>query len=353
MKILHAPTSVGGNCWGLSQGEKTIGLHSTVMYYQNSWLNYPCDINLNLSQCPRTRILFRKALFFTRALKEYDIFHFNFGTSLLSFPRLNVCDIELPIYKTFRKKIIVTYNGCDARQKDYCISHFSINACSEPDCYEGHCNEKTDALKRRRIKHFANYANKVLTVNPDLLYVLPNAEFIPYTIPGFHKLISSPITRNNDEKIKILHAPTDRGAKGTKHILETLDKIKLEYRNVKVVLLENIPNNKAREIYKEVNLVIDQVLIGWYGGLAVEAMALGKPVVCYIRGEDLKFIPPEMKKDMPIINANPGNLYEVLKKVIEERDRLLSLGEKSREYVKKWHDPVKIAMRMKKIYESL
>jgi hypothetical protein len=38
---------------------------------------------------------------------------------------------------------------------------------------------------------------------------------------------------------------------------------------------------------------------GWYGGLAVELMALGKPVLAYIREEDLSFVDPQMRYELP------------------------------------------------------
>ena len=82
-------------------------------------------------------------------------------------------------------------------------------------------------------------------------------------------------------------------------------------------------------------------------------MALGKPVVCYIREEDLKFIPAEMRQDLPIINANPNNISEVLAQLVEEQDKLPYIGEQSRTYVEKWHDPMKVASRTKEVYESL
>ena len=48
MKILHLPTSVGGNSWGLAQGEKALGLESEVLIDANNWLNYKSDICLGL-----------------------------------------------------------------------------------------------------------------------------------------------------------------------------------------------------------------------------------------------------------------------------------------------------------------
>src|SRR6058998_2007963 len=45
------------------------------------------------------------------------------------------------------------------------------------------------------------------------------------------------------------------------------------------------------------DLLVDQLLTGWYGAVAVEMMALGKPVVCYLREDDLKFIDSRMRAD--------------------------------------------------------
>jgi hypothetical protein len=62
-------------------------------------------------------------------------------------------------------------------------------------------------------------------------------------------------------------------------------------------------NEAARRIYEKADLLVDQLLAGWYGGVAVEFMALGKPVVCYLRESDLRFLPEAMRRQIPIIRA--------------------------------------------------
>jgi len=88
--------------------------------------------------------------------------------------------------------------------------------------------------------------------------------------------------------------------------------------------------------------------------LAVELMALGKPVICYIREGDLKFIPEKMRQDLPIINANPNTIYHVLKEWLTiRRKELPELGKRSRIYVETWHDSRKIAAMLKTEYELI
>jgi len=127
--------------------------------------------------------------------------------------------------------------------------------------------------------------------------------------------------------------------------------LKKEGHAIRFILVENMSNDKAKDIYKKADILIDQLLAGWYGGLAVELMALGKPVIAYIRKEDLKFIPTQMKDELPVINATPQTIYAILKKYITiNKNDLVLIGKKSRQFVERWHDPIKIAQQLKKDY---
>ena len=354
MRILHCPSDVGGNAWTLSRAERKLGLDSDVMVFHESWLAYPADIDLQLTTEHPGRSALRLLAFFIKALTRYDVFHFNFGSSFLPYgPLPGFLELsDLPILRALGKKIVVTYQGCDIRQKSFCTANFAVSACTEPGCYGGICNSRTDAARRRRADKFGRYAHKMFALNPDHLHVLPSeAEFLPYSNVDLTEWLPSP--RNKKDRFVILHSPTDRVAKGTKDILEAIEKLKRSYKDVELLLVEGLPHSRVRELYAQADLAVDQLLIGWYGGFAVEMMALGKPVVCYIREEDLRFIPGQMKDDLPIINADRSTVYDVLVELVEDRDKLSLIGERSRAYVERWHDPMKIAERMKEVYESL
>jgi hypothetical protein len=101
-------------------------------------------------------------------------------------------------------------------------------------------------------------------------------------------------------------------------------------------------------------LLVDQLLVGWYGATAAELMALGRPVICFIREDDLRFIPTKMSEELPIINATPGTIYQVLKDWLTvRRNELCSRGKQSRRYVERWHDPLQIAVRLRDAYNSI
>jgi hypothetical protein len=354
MKILHCPTDVGGNAWALSRAERKVGLDSTVMVYQTSWLGFPTDIDLHFEKSSKVGKAGKAATFFLKALAQYDIFHFNWGSSFftnLSYLRfLEMAD--LPILRVLGKKIVVSFLGCDIRQRMFCTDNFAISACNEPDCYGDYCTDETDALKKRHAETFSRYAHKLFAISPDLLHFLPpSAELLPVFTVDLDQW--QPVQKVKSKNFVILHAPTRRAVKGTKYIIEAVEKLRNKHKNIEFRLIENVPHNKVQEIYREADLAIDQLLLGWYGVFSVEMMALGKPVMCYIREEDLKLVPKQMKEDLPIINANPTNIYEVLERIVEERDTLTSFASRSRAYVEKWHDPVKTALRMRDTYQSL
>jgi len=75
-------------------------------------------------------------------------------------------------------------------------------------------------------------------------------------------------------------------------------------------------------------------------------MALGKPVMCYIRESDMKHIPAQMDKDLPIIRVKKETLYEKLKDVLDNKESLATIAHRSRKFVEEWHDPKKIAQEI-------
>jgi glycosyltransferase involved in cell wall biosynthesis len=156
----------------------------------------------------------------------------------------------------------------------------------------------------------------------------------------------------NNPRPLVIHAPSHRGIKGTDIILQAVAQLKKEGVDFDFQLVEGLANKDAREVYERADLLIDQLYAGWYGGLSVELMALGKPVMCYIREGDLKFIPEEMRMELPIIMITPDALQSILFAwLTEKKQDLPSLGIQSRSFVEKWHDPLKIASRLREDYQ--
>ena len=353
MKILHLPTSVGGNSYGLSRGERRLGLESDVLIKEKNYFEYPADIQLNLPQ-NKFKKLFEILNCIKEVRKKYDVFHFNFGTSLLNIPQFNLDYLDFFLYKK-NNKYVVTYNGCDARQKFTIIKKYSICACSNPKCYNYICHsEKIDSNKRRKIKKMTSFCDTVFYLNPDLKQFLPeNSIFLPYSIASWDKISNK--DRKYNYPIKIVHAPSQRGAKGTEEILSVIEKIKNGFpEKIEFILVEGMKNYEAIKIYEQADILLDQILIGWYGALTVEAMKAGCAVMVYIREEDLQYIPLKMHADIKntFINCTKFNLYEKIAEIIENPNILKKYSKYSLDYVFTWHNPNYVASITKEYYES-
>jgi hypothetical protein len=105
-------------------------------------------------------------------------------------------------------------------------------------------------------------------------------------------------------------------------------------------------------LYQRADLVIDQVLAGWYGGFAVEAMAMGKPVACYIRDADLCHIPEAMRAELPFIRLTPETIEADVAAALARRAEWLQWGQQARAFVLRWHHPHRLAEAMIRAYQD-
>lgn len=352
MRVLHLPTVVGGMAWGLAQGERALGLDSRVLVTTSLWMNYPHDISLHWEKRGPLGVFFSSVKAFLEHRNQYDVFHFNFGSTLIDFRNYGIHHWDLPFYGKGKK--IFTYNGCDVRQKYKTMARTKFAACHEDGCYGGMCRSGArDQMREKRVSRVSRYAHHIFAVNPDLLHFLPKgrSSFLPYCIARWDEIPSLPYQVGRE--IKVVHSPTDRAAKGTPYILSALDNLRRKY-NIRVLLVEKTPHQEALEIYKQADLVIDQVLGGWYGSFAVEAMKMGKPVAVFIREEDLQFIPERMAEDLreAVIHIDPVNMERVLEEYLENPGRLALKSEAGRAYVHRWHDPLYVGGITKAVYES-
>jgi glycosyltransferase involved in cell wall biosynthesis len=136
-------------------------------------------------------------------------------------------------------------------------------------------------------------------------------------------------------------------------VLEAVSALQAEGLDFEFQLVEDLTQAEAKELYRRADIVVDQLLLGWYGGLAVEAMALGRPTVAYLRDDDLSFLPAQMRAEIPVISAEPRTIQAVLRELLTtRRGELLEIGRSGRGFVERWHDPLRIAREVVADYEA-
>ncbi|HEY6512503.1 MAG TPA: glycosyltransferase family 1 protein [Burkholderiaceae bacterium] len=369
MRVLHCPDGIGGQPQQLARSERVLGLDSRAITFLPHPFGYPTDEVMLPNRGSQLALEAARWRLLWRAVRDFDMIHFNFGQTIMppapgSHPSHSApvrvaynlyCGLfhlrDLPLLKWLGKGIAMTYQGDDARQGDFCREQFSITHVNavEPHYY----TPETDARKRADIARVARHADCIYALNPDLLHVLPGrAQFLPYASVDLSDWQVMPAQHEPRRPLTVLHAPSHRGVKGTTHVLEAIERLRTEGVPVELLLIEKMSHSEARRAYERADLLVDQLLVGWYGGLAVELMALGKPVVCYLREGDLGRLPLDMRADLPVIQATPETIYAVLKEwTTTRRGDLARLGRCGRAYVERWHDPLKIAARLKADYE--
>lgn len=164
---------------------------------------------------------------------------------------------------------------------------------------------------------------------------------------------------NNGDTSKpfiVLHAPNHRSIKGTSFVLSAINDLRAEGVNVQLVLAEKKPNYQIVQLIHQADLVIDQLVIGWYAMFAIEAMTLRKPVICYIR-EDLVDLYRSagliQNNEPPLINASVLTIKDVIRKCVDREIDLDSYGQRGNEYVAKMHSLEAVGKVFDKINRSI
>jgi len=330
--ILIAGYEIGGQMQLLVETMRKRWHNATSVAFNRDFRGYQNDITLNDSN------YISRFFFFLWALIHYDIFHFFWGISLLNFWRFHLLD--LPILRLFGKKIIVHFRGLDVvdiKYFDWLRETSRGNNTHPPDI------SRPDQLKK--IKKWCKYSDAILVSEPDLHFVSSASILSPQVIDMSYWTPTSEPKSVKDGIIRIVHAPSSRRKKGTDFIEIAVENLKKKGFNIQLLLVERLPHDKIKEIYEISDIGIDQILYGWHGKVSVEMMALGKPVVCYINPEYLKY-----RIDLPIVNSNKETLEQVLEELINNPSLRKKIGEKSREYALKYHDIEKVVDQLFEIY---
>lgn len=356
MRVLHAPTNVGNQAWVLSRKERELGIQSDLVVNYGTWLNYPADKTLGVVGMMSVVDVFRRAAFGFSAPFIYDVFHYYFGRSSLywddwakwnGFPFL-----DLRIAKKLNKPVFMTLQGCDLRLAGKSNLNNAVTMCRKGACsvYDT-CIADYDYKRQWLIEHILPLCDKVFYLNPELGHYVPKGNFLPYCNFDIDSFAPAYPSTDPNQRPVIVHAPSNGAIKGTSLILEALAKLH-EHFDFELKLVQGVPNEEALAIYRTADIAIDQVLAGWYGGVAVEWMAMGKPVMAYLRESDLGFVPEAMRAEIPVKNIRPHNLAEDIARVLEQRTEWSEWAKASRKFVERWHNPKVVAAAMVDSYKN-
>jgi len=248
---------------------------------------------------------------------------------------------DIPIIRSYGRKIVYRFTGEDLRIKSVHINKNPYNA------YQYGYETIVDEYRQRKYLDFlSENVDQFIVQDIELQEFCPEAKVVPRSLD----ISRYPyIGQKNKDRPLVVHAPSNPEVKGTQFVRAAIDQLRQEGLPFDYREISNLQHDEAIALYKRSDIVIDQLFIGWYGVLSIEAMALGKVVITYVR-EDLyeKHVPR-----IPIMNANPDTIVEVLRSALTDYDSRVEIGLQARTFAEKNHSVENVGNSLLQIYRNL
>lgn len=297
-------------------------------------INNYSDINLNIK--------YREWINFIRPRRIRNNFYNRFGDyrRKILHKCIQECDVFFFIWKTFYpscedldliksrgKKIVALFVGDDVRWKPAMDQEFTMFNLSPIQYFDYNDSEDSLKIKLRYIRLMEKYADLIInTEDAAQLQTRPylrNSRFLD--LRGFRPSIEQRITPH------IIHSPSNRYFKGTKYILEAIEKLNSENINFSFSLIENLSNKEALMKYAESDILIGQLFAPSGGKQDMEALASGTVVLTNNDQKYLKYSPLKY----PIIHTDPSNILQVLRETIMDYEKRKKLAIQGVEFAQK------------------
>ncbi|CAM3644712.1 glycosyltransferase [Marinicrinis lubricantis] len=327
MKIVHLPIELAGQIGALCGAAKHYGHEAFGYNYFHTVLGYKENVMIADG--------FEILNVMDQAIPYFDLFHFHYSsTSMWDYQ-------DLELIRNQGKKALMHHWGNDVRMP-------SIAKRNNPYVNTG--DSPPEDQIREKLSKIGAYISTA---------IVQDYEVLPYVQPYYKKVHVLPVIVDTTKFLPqypdpgeknplVIHAPTNPEFKGTpvieKVIAQLQKEIPFRYQRI-----EQMSNQQAIQMYRTADVVIDQMLTGSYGLLCTESMALGKPVVTYVR-DDLMGM---YSVKPPISNANPDTLYVVLKNLLTQGEMRRQIGIEARKFAESYHDMKVVGRQLISIYEDV
>jgi len=309
LTVVHAPVNTAGVPWQNVQALRRKGVDAKLVVFERYKLHPEADVDLGLEGRGLLARQLRQWRAFAGLLPATDVFHFYFGVTLV--PK----SLQFPLLRAARKRSVYHFLGSDIRGKSPAELAYA---------------------QRARARIVGSY---------DAMRWVPDANVVP---PGIDLRDFEPTSPSDSARPLVVHAPSSRGRKGTEHVIAACEQLPVDLE-----IVEGLHHDEARERYRAADIVVDQLNAGWYGLFAIEAMALGKPILTFLHDEAVRRTEDAFGVPVPIVGTTKETLVEDLRPLVESPEERRRVGLASRAYVERVHDIEQVADRLLDIYARL
>ncbi len=309
MRIIHI-NNTANVAWRLAEAQRRLGHEAKVLAIGEQPYGFRADLAM---RGRRPTVWNLNMLAKWRYLQRFDVLHVHGGIWRFQF--------VLPMFKKIHRRNILAL-------------HF-------------HGSE----VRSGRGLHFLDSADAYFLATPDLFRGVSRGQWIPNPIdlPALPRPSRNPIPRFG-------HFPSHPDMKGTDTILHMFREAFgpcREFRDAGVHrfvgeeaelwVVSDTPHDQVVRVMEGCDVVIDQYTpsYGAYGYVGIEAMALGKPVLCSLR--------PELYPACPILPLDRDG-PEQLRRLASDEALRLEKGREAREYVALVHESGRVARQVLRAY---
>jgi len=164
----------------------------------------------------------------------------------------------------------------------------------------------------------------------------------------------------DDDIIRIAHAPTNRGIKGTAALEQAVRRLQKDGAPVELTIIERQSNQKCLRLKGQADIYVDQMILG-YGCNAIEAWGMGIPVIAGVdpelaRSKVLQTIPLDTRDrmlqlwgDIPFMESTEDGLYVSLSKMLQPGTRKHYAAKGMRHFMR-FHESSTSTDRLRQVY---
>lgn len=336
LRILHGPRNIAGMASLVARAQRRRGHDAVSVCLPSGPFGFQPDFVYGGgdSSAPAKRV---RDVWLSE-LWQQDVLHLYYDEG---FGGPSLWDAKL--MKALGRKVVLTFLGCDVRDRAANLDR-PVSVCHE-------CSPIGCSANRESLIAWSRQADLVLVTTPDLLEVLPFATYIPLPVDALALAgPSSPAPAVGNGPFRLLHAPTDEGKKGTRHLVAAVERLRARGVALELVLPGTIPQADLRRLAVTCDAAVDQLMAGVFGTFGAEMMALGLPVIARI---DPAWA-AAYGSELPVLSAGPDTIETVLGQLAElSPETRRQIGSRSRAWALRHHASDAVADRLDEAYARM
>lgn len=190
---------------------------------------------------------------------------------------------------------------------------------------------------------------RVFVPTPELLLDRPQATWLPIVVdPARWAVPSEPLLGPG---VRVLHVPTNARVKGSELIEPQVQEL-AKAGVITYVRRERVAPADMPDLYRSVDVVLEQFRLGIYATTAIEAMAAGRVVVGHVREQVRDHVLAVSGQQVPVVQATPETIGGVLRDIAARPDHYRGIAARGPEFVRHVHDGTFSAVVLRDFLES-